>query len=188
LKFLSEARKAMVSENLNWLQSHPTRFQQIASHHRHYTYPYIANLEPEAALYQIGFFNRSDEKLFKKFQSAALEEKEKIVDRLTSLDARTLAIRLLGRNYPKRISKNLAREFEDHLRRVNPMRPEEAMVDYKGEPRLTPSGALSEIKRLKKAARLNKNQIQLLDDLQNYIKSKFPRRMAGRQLSFGDRF
>ena len=188
LKFLSEARKAMVSENLNWLQSHPTRFQQIASYHRHYTYPYIANLEPEAALYQIGFFNRSDEKLFKKFHSDALEEKEKIVDRLTSPDARTLAIRLLGRNYPKRISKNLAGEFEDYLRRVNPMRPEEAMVDYKGEPRLTPSGALSEIKRLKKTARLNKNQIQLLDDLHNYIKSKFPGRMAGRQLSFGDRF
>ena len=188
LKFLSDARKAIVAENLNWLQSNPTRFQQIASYHRQYTYPYIANLEPEAALYQIGFFTRTDEKLFKHFQTAALDEKEKIVDRLTSQDARTLAIRLLCRNYPKRISKNLAREFEVYLRRVNPMQQEEAMVDYKGEPRLTPSGALSEIKRLKKAARLDKNQVQLLDDLQNYIKSKFPKRMAGRQLSIEDHF
>jgi hypothetical protein len=105
-----------------------------------------------------------------------------------SQDARTLAIRLLCRNYPKRTSKNLAREFEVYMRRVNPIRQEEAMVDYKGEPRLTPSGALSEIKRLKKAARLDKNQVQLLDDLQNYIKSKFPKRMAGRQLTFDDRF
>ena len=188
VKLVSDARKAIVAENLNWLQSNPTRFQQIASYHRKYTYPYIANLEPEAALYQIGFFTRSDEKLFKNFQTAALEEKEKIVDRLTSQDARTLAIRLLCRNYPTRISKNLAREFEIYMRRVNPIRQEEAMVDYKGEPRLTPSGALSEIKRLKKAARLDKNQVQLLDDLQNYIKSKFPKRMAGRQLSFGERF
>ncbi len=188
LKLVSVARKNIVAENLNWLQSNPTRFQQIASYHRQYTYPYIENLEPEAALYQIGFFTRSDEKLFKSFQTAALEEKEKIADRLTSQDARTLAIRLLCRNYPKRISKNLAREFEVYMRRVNPIRQKEAMVDYKGEPRLTPSGALSEIMRLKKAAHLDKNQVQLLDDLQNYIKSKFPKRMAGRQLSLDDRF
>jgi exodeoxyribonuclease-1 len=188
LKFLSDARKGIVAENLNWLQSNPTKLQQIASYHRQYTYPYIANLEPEAALYQIGFFTRSDEKLFKNFHIASIDEKEKIVDRLTSQDARKLAIRLLCRNYPDRISKNLAREFEAYLRRLNPMRQQEAMVDYKGEPRLTPSAALSEIKRLKKAAPLDKNQVQLLDDLQNYIKSKFAKKMAGRQLSLDDRF
>jgi exodeoxyribonuclease-1 len=188
LKLLSAARKTIVAENLNWLQSNPTRFQQIASYHRRYTYAYIENLEPEAALYQIGFFTPSDVKLFKNFQNAPLAEKQNIVDRLTSQDARTLAIRLLCRNYPNRTSKNLGREFEAYMRRVNPQRQQEAMVDYRGEPRLTPSGALSEIKRLKKAARLDKNQMQLLHDLQNYIQSKFPRKMAGRQLSFGDRF
>jgi exodeoxyribonuclease-1 len=188
LKLLSDARKAIVAENLDWLQSHPKRFQQIASYHRQYTYPYIENLEPEAALYQIGFFTRSDEKLFKNFQTAPLDEKENIVDRLASQDARALAIRVLCRNYPKRASKHFAREFEVHMRRVNPTRQEDAMVDYKGEPRLTPSGALLEIKRLKKTTPLDKNQLQLLDDLQNYIKSKFPRRMAGRQLTLDDRF
>jgi exodeoxyribonuclease-1 len=170
------------------LQSHPKRFQQIASYHRQYTYPYIENLEPEAALYQIGFFTRSDEKLFKNFQTAPLDEKENIVDRLASQDARALATRVLCRNYPKRASKHFAGEFEVYMRRVNPTRQEDAMVDYKGEPRLTPSGALLEIKRLKKTTPLDKNQLQLLDDLQHYIKSKFPRRMAGRQLTLDDRF
>jgi exodeoxyribonuclease-1 len=188
LKFLGNARRTIVAENLNWLQSHPAVFQQIADYYRKYTYPYIANLEPEAALYQIGFFTAADEKLFKNFQTATLDEKEKIVDRLTNREARTLALRLLCRNYPNRVSKKLAGEFEAYLGRVNPVRPEEAMLDYKGEPRRTPSEALSEIKRLKRTARLDKNQVQLLDDLQNYIKSKFPKRMAGRQLSLDDRF
>lgn len=188
LKFLSDARRAAAAENLNWLQSNPTRFQQIASYHRQYTYPYITNLEPEAALYQLGFFTRSDEKLFKNFQTADLDEKEKIVDRLTNPDARTLAIRLLCRNYPDRISKNFAGEFEAYMRRINPRRPEEAMLDYKGQPRLTPPGALAEIKHLKKTTRLDQDQVQLLDDLQNYIQIKFPRNMGGRQLSLDDRF
>jgi exodeoxyribonuclease-1 len=188
LKFLSDARKAVVDENLDWLQSNSTRFQQIASYHRHYTYPYIENLEPEAALYQIGFFSRTDEKLFKNFQGATLEEKEKIVERLANPDARTLAIRLLCRNYADRISKKLAREFDAYLRRVNPVSQKDAMVDYRGEPRLTPAGAVSDIKHLKKAGRLDKHQEQLLDDLQNYIERKFPRSMAGRQLSLDERF
>lgn len=188
LKYLSDARKAVVKENLGWLQSNSKRLQQIANYHRHYTYPYIENLEPEAALYQIGFFPRADEKLFKNFQDATLEEKERIVDRLTNKDARTLAIRLLCRNYPERISKNLTEEFKAYMRRLDPVRQEQAMLDYKGDPRLTPSGALAEIKRLKKTARLDKNQAKLLDDLQNYIENKFPKRMAGRQISFGDRF
>lgn len=188
LKYLSDARKAVVKENLGWLQSNSKRLQQIANYHRHYTYPYIENLEPEAALYQIGFFPRADEKLFKNFQDATLEEKERIVDRLTNKDARTIAIRLLCRNYPERISKNLTEEFKAYMRRLDPVRQEQAMLDYKGETRLTPSGALAEIKRLKKTARLDKNQAKLLDDLQNYIESKFPKRMAGRQLSLDDRF
>jgi exodeoxyribonuclease-1 len=188
LKFLGDARKAIVAENLDWLQSHPTRFQQIADYYRQYTYPYITDLDPEAALYQIGFFTAADEKLFKDFQTANLDEKQKIVDRLTSRDARTLAVRLLCRNYPDRVSKKLAGEFEAYLRRVNPARPEEAILDYKGEPRRTPSEALSEIKHLKNTVRLDPNQEQLLDELQNYIKSKFPKRMAGRQLSLDDRF
>jgi hypothetical protein len=47
---------------------------------------------------------------------------------------------------------------------------------------------VSDIKHLKKAGRLDKHQEQLLDDLQNYIERKFPRSMAGRQLSLDERF
>jgi uncharacterized protein YeeX (DUF496 family) len=74
------------------------------------------------------------------------------------------------------------------LRRVNPLHEDEAIVDYKGEPRLTPSVALAEIKRLKKSARLDNHQVELLDDLKKYIKINFPKNKAGRQLSIGDRF
>jgi exodeoxyribonuclease-1 len=187
-KFLSAERKTIVSENLKWLQSNPAIFQQIVSYHRDYSYPFIPNLDPEAALYQIGFFTRSDEKLFKEFQTAQLEVKERIINRLSNEDARTLAKRLLCRNYPKNLPENITEEFEAYLRRVNPLHEDEAIVDYKGEPRLTPSVALAEIKRLKKSARLDNHQVELLDDLKKYIKINFPKNKAGRQLSFGDRF
>jgi len=187
-KYLSAERKAIVSENLQWLESNPTRFQDIVNHHRNYTYPFIPNLDPEAALYQIGFFPRPDEKLFARFQKAPLEEKQKIIDRLSSKDARILAIRLLCRNYPKNLPENIAGEFEAYMRRVNPADRDDAITDFKGERRLTPSKALLEIKDLRDTARLDKNQIDLLNDLEIFIKRRFPQRKAGRQLSFGNNF
>ena len=79
-------------------------------------------------------------------------------------------------------------EFETYLHRINPAREEDAIVDYREVPRLTPSGALAEIRRLKKCGKLDDHQKKLLDELQNYIKSNFPKRNAGRQLSIGDNF
>ena len=187
-KYLSDERKALVAENLRWLQSNPTTFQEIVSYHRNFTYPFIPNLDPEAALYQIGFFTRSDEKLFNQFQTAPLEEKEIIINRLSSKDAQTLAMRLLYRNFPKSLPENITKEFEAYMRRVNPLQEDDAIIDYKGEPRLTPSVALREIEHLKKSASLDKNQSALLEDLETFIKSNFPKRKAGRQLSIGDNF
>ena len=188
MKFLGDDRKSVVAENLTWLQSNPLKFQQIANYHREYTYPFIPNLDPDAALYQIGFFSRSDEKLFKEFRTAALDEKEAIAKRFKSRDARMLAVRLLCRNYPQQISPDLAAEFEAYLRRINPAREDDAILDYREVPRTTPSAALAEIRRLKKSGNLDTQQKKLLDDLQNYIKNNFPRRKAGRQLSIGDQF
>jgi exodeoxyribonuclease-1 len=187
-KFLSAERKSIVAENLRWLRSNPTTFQKIVSYHRDYTYPFIPNLDPEAALYQIGFFTRSDEKLFKEFQKASLEEKAKIIPRLSSQDAKTLAIRLLCRNYPKYLPEEFIGKFDAYMRQVNPPTDDEALVDYRGQRRLTPSRALTEISHLKKTASLDKNQLELLDDLANFIKTKFPPRKAGTQLSIGDQF
>ena len=188
LKYLGDDRRAVVSENLSWLQSNPSKFQQIVDYHREYAYPFIPNLDPEAALYQIGFFTRSDEKLFKEFQIAAPDEKESIAKRFKSQDARALAVRLLCRNFPQQVSPDLAGEFETYLQRINPAREEDAIVDYREGPRMTPAAALAEIRHLKKSGKLDDQQKTLLDDLQNYIKRNFPRNRAGRQLSIGDQF
>ena len=188
LKFLGDGRKAVVAENLNWLQSNPSKLQQIVSYYREYRYPFIPNLDPDAALYQLGFFTRSDEKLFREFHVAPLDEKENIARRFKSQDARELAVRLLCRNYPQRISSDLAGEFEAYLRRINPIRKDEAIVDYRGEPRMTPSAALAQIRQLKKSGKIDNNQMKLLDGLQNYIKSNFPKHTSGSQLSIGDQF
>ena len=188
LKLLSAERQAIATENLKWLQSNPATFQKIVDYHRNYTYPFIPNLDPDAALYQIGFFSRSDEALFKEFQKAPPEAKEAIIHRLKSPDARILAKRVIGRNFPQQLSEDAAAEFEAYLQRVNPGREAQALVDYRGDARLTPASALAEIKQLKKSTHIDEEQLTLLDELKTYIENKFPKRGAGKQMSIGDNF
>jgi exodeoxyribonuclease-1 len=188
LKLLDAERKAIATENLKWLQSNPALFQQIADYHRNYTYPFIPNLDPDAALYQIGFFSRGDEMLFKEFQKADRQEMESIARQLASPDARILARRVIGRNFPQFLSEESAAEFEAYMRRINPSSENQALQDYKGAPRMTPAAALSEIKHLKKSNALDDEQLTLLDELQDYIETHFPKRGAGRQLTIGENF
>jgi exodeoxyribonuclease-1 len=188
LKLLDDERKAAAAENLKWLQSNPALFQQIADYHRNYTYPFIPNLDPDAALYQIGFFSRNDERLFKEFQNAAPNEMESVARRLTSPDACILANRVLARNFPQFLSDKPAAEFEAYLRRVNPSSEDQALVDYRGNPRMTPTAALTEIQHLRKSSDLDEEQLALLDELQDYIKTRFPKRGAGKQLTIGKNF
>ena len=59
------------------------------------------------------------------------------------------------------------------MERINPLTEEGAMVDYRGDKRTTPSGALVEINQLKQAGNLDNHQQQLLDSLEGYIKNTF---------------
>jgi exodeoxyribonuclease-1 len=188
LKFLGAERKAVATENLKWLQANPALFQQITNYHRNYTYPFIPNLDPDAALYQIGFFSRSDEMVFKEFQTAAPHEMESIAHRLTSPDARILAKRVIGRNFPQFLSEASAAEFETYMRRINPSSEDQALQDYRGAPRMTPAAAQAEIKHLRESGSMDDEQLTLLDELQNYIETHFQKRGAGEQLTIGKNF
>jgi hypothetical protein len=126
--------------------------------------------------------------LFKEFQTAAPHEMESIAHRLTSPDARILANRVIGRNFPQFLSAEFAAEFEAYMRRVNPSSEDQALQDYKGTPRMTPAVALAEIKHLRESGALDDEQLTLLDELQDYIENNFPKRGAGEQLTIGKNF
>jgi hypothetical protein len=59
------------------------------------------------------------------------------------------------------------------MQRINPSKEADAMVDYRQESRITPTGALIELKRLKQTGDLGDHQIGLLSDLENYLCTKF---------------
>jgi exodeoxyribonuclease-1 len=172
-KLIGEERCAVFEKNLSWMQENPDLFQKIVSYYREFRYPFIPDLDPDAALYQVGFYSRADEKCCRMFHKASLDQKASIISQFSNPVARILARRIINRNY---LENNLSQNDKDHqayLKRINPLTEEDAIVDYRGDKRTTPSGALVEINQLKQAGDLDDHQKQLLDDLEEYIRNKF---------------
>ena len=172
-RMLGDERCAVFEENCRWLQANPDIFQRIVKYYREYRYPFIPDLDADASLYQIGFFSRADEKRCRQFHAAPLQHKADLVAQFSNPDARILAARILCRNYADSCPEKLTLEFQNFLRRVNPLRAEDTLLDYRGDKRTTPAAALIDIQRLKTTGDLDSQQLRLLDDLEQYIRSKF---------------
>ncbi len=185
-KHLGAERIALVEQNLDWCRTNPELFQQILTYHREYKYPFIPNLDPDAALYQIGFFSAADNKLCRQFHKASMDKKPTFIDRFSSTEARVLASRVLSRNYPEAAKHVGDESYSKYMSRVNARREDEALVDYKGERRTIPISALAEIKKLRQTEKLDYGQDQLLNELEGYINDTFIEKAAGRQLRLTD--
>jgi exodeoxyribonuclease-1 len=172
-KLIGEERNAVFEENLSWLQENPDIFHKIVTYYREFRYPFVPDLDPDAALYQIGFYSRADETCCRKFHQASLDQKATIISQFSSPVARTLARRIIYRNYPEDNPGPYDQDHRAYMRRINPQKEEDAMVDYRGDKRTTPSAALAEIRQLKQAADLDAQGQRLLDDLGEYINARF---------------
>lgn len=172
-KRIGKERSTVFDKNIAWLQENPDLFQEIITYYREFSYPFIPNIDPDAALYQTGFYSRADEKLCRRFHSVAEEQKADIIAQFANPVPRELAERILFRNNPANHRSAYDPQRHTYMQRINPLTEEDALLDYRGERRTTPSGALAEIKHLIQAGDLDDHQQQLLEDLAAYIKNAF---------------
>ncbi len=165
----SERRQCM-QQNLEWLASHPSIFERIILHHRHYRYPFIPDVDADAGLYQNGFFTRPDEALCREFHAAALPGKIDTLGRFAGREAGCLAARVLFRNYAADLPDPLRTESAAFLERI---RRGEPMLDFAGNPRRTPLSALHEINAMRQSADRDADQLDILTDVERYIRKHF---------------
>jgi exonuclease I len=125
----------------------------------------------------MGFMPRKTEALCRQFHLAPIQDKEQLINQFQTPETKTLALRVLARNYPESLSSAHWKNFREYMRKVTPPTHEEALCDYKGNLRTTPASALAEIKELKKSSALTNIQLRLLDELEAYIYSNFFRKI-----------
>ncbi len=170
---LGTERQDTVASNKKWLQANPELLRELIHHHRHYRYPFIPDLDVDAALYQLDFPTEHEKHLQRAFHDAPLSAKVNLIPQFPRPETRELAIRILARNYPQCLTDELAQTYRSYQGKINPSRAEDALSDYKGHKRTTPISALAEIEQMKAQLKPNPEQIALLDELASDIQRRF---------------
>lgn len=174
LEHLSAERQAEVNENIRWLNDQPGLFQTIKLYHLEYKYPVVEAADRLSNLYNNGFFSDYEMQFCQKIHEASKEKKPGLLDKINNPLLREQALRALGRNYPELLSAEQQEKFNCYLSQINTGDEENALVDFRGNPQLTPKIAISKINRIRESENiLNPVQLQLLQDLEDFLKNRF---------------
>ncbi len=173
ISIIEKNRMVEYNKNFEWIRSNIGIFNSIIKYHQQFRYPEIPNLDADAALYQMGFHSHKTEALCREFHLASFTGKLKLIHQFQTPETKTLAGRILARNFSEVLPKEIETQFALYLSRVNPESPESALVDYKGEMRTTPAAALMDIQKIKTEEKMEPTQLKLLDELETYLTQTF---------------
>ncbi|SLM32953.1 SbcB [Desulfamplus magnetovallimortis] len=149
-----QMQQASISKNMervNRSRADVDMFQQIVDYHRNYKYPFVPDIDIDASLYQDPFFSLSEKKEAARFHKAPLGEKVKMAEETLSPRVRTLACRILFRNFsPSMLSASILSERNSYMAKVihGDKKDHPGILGFKNDFRLTPSKALEEISAL----------------------------------------
>ena len=127
-------------------------FKKIIRHHREFKYPFVPEVDMDAALYQSPFFTIPEKKESSRFHAASLPEKMRLFEssQMTTR-LKSLACRILFRNYSEAdLPPSILIQRDAYMERVGNRCPEKKspIMGYKNDYRLTADRALEEISRL----------------------------------------
>ncbi len=170
---LPEDSKQMAAQVLDTFRSDPDRFHATARTLLAYAYPFVPDMDPDADLYQAGFFSPAQKKDIARFHGAGSFEDmdqaglSRVLELLKTSRVKTLGARILARNY------NLAAnpEFEAHLASLQHGKK---IAGFRSDEKYTLPAAMADAAALEaKKHTLDERQQQALAHLQGYL-SRWP--------------
>ncbi|MCK5541045.1 MAG: exodeoxyribonuclease I [Desulfobacterales bacterium] len=168
---LLDKNTKIAENNLKVISKQSDDFFKIINFHKEFKYPYIPDLDPDAALYQAGFFNKHEKNDMSAFHGAVAIDKIKIAEQMTSERIQILAKRIVQRNYPSDLLKFSRSEFTEFNELMNKIRLSESksvVKGFKNDTKLNCKDALRELKDTLKFT-LDNEQKEVLNWLQGYI-------------------
>lgn len=173
-RIVPKAREAF-ELNKQWLENNLHLLQEISKHHAEFKYEEIPDVDVDGALYQMDFHTHDELELCRQFHLADLPGKVAFIGNFGRPEMKQLGQRILFRNFDrKELGDHFHKEREAFDYQVNPVFEEEAAVDYRGNRKLLPRIASQQIDDLKENVQLGTSEIAVLDELQSYIKKRFP--------------
>jgi exodeoxyribonuclease-1 len=145
-KRLAPDALANYEKNVEAVDSDAERFLKTAAFHKAFAYPDIPDVDPDAALYKSGFFSPKEKSEISRFHKFVADEKYEVCDSIESDRIRTLALRILLRNFQCDGVKSS--EFAAHISRLAGAKSEKRVIGYKNDVKFTCSQAVAELEQI----------------------------------------
>ncbi len=156
--------------NLAKIQAKADLFLKTVQHHRQYEYPLIPDIDPDAALYQSGFFSHSEKKEISRFHGSGDELKAIVCEKFLSTRVKTIANRILLRNFDSHSIHVTNIEFSEHLRRLFSPLPGDPIPGYRNDVKYTIAQGLIDLREIcEKQTQLTPLQNRILAWLKIYM-------------------
>lgn len=169
VRHLSTERYSLAESNQKWLKQNPEILNQISNYHLEYRYPDHPNVDIEASLYRDGFWNKQDENFCWRFHAVHPEEKAIMTEHVKNPNLKMLAIRILGRHYPDVLRSEQKELFDEYMQKVTSSNEKDAVIDFRGQQKLSPAAAKKQIEELRAQNNLSLVQLNLLSELEQHL-------------------
>ena len=154
---------------------HHKRFFEFIQYHRNYKYPLIPNMDPDAALYQDGFFSFQEKREINRVHqslTALNSDKRESIEKIKSSRIKILANRILARNFNDMSWQVEQTEYSLYMNRLKSSSEKDQIIGYKNDKKLNCIQALEELKETQKALlNPNKDTKRMLAWLKKYIET-----------------
>lgn len=162
LSRLDAASRAMAKANLTKAQADPGPFLDTVRELLEYRYPDVPDIDPDADLYQSGFFSVTEKKEMTEFHDAA--DKADVLGVLASPRIKRLAVRIVARNFDGPPDA----EFDDHLDRL--VSGKEDVKGFRGDAKYNLGQAMAAVSEIEtEEGVLDSRQRQALDWVKTYL-------------------
>lgn len=143
---LSPVSRTVCIQNLELSRQNTFVFDKTISYHRNFRYPMVPDIDPDADLYQGGFFSFKDKREIDIFHKSDEKKRYQVVREFQSHRVRILAQRILVRNFNEK--PECAPEYCSHLKCLCGEDPNTSIKGYKEDVKLTCAKALEEIEKI----------------------------------------
>jgi len=171
---LSSVSRRVCLRNLDFIKQNLSGFNKTISFHLNFKYPQVPDIDPDADLYQSGFFSFKDKKEIAIFHKAEEKKRCRIAQSFQSARVRMLAQRILVRNFNEK--PGCAPGFCAHLKGLCGSDSEASIKGYKADVKLTCAKALDELEKIEAETTHSFDSVQ--KDLLKWLKAYIQRQSS----------
>lgn len=168
---LPDEVRQSASANLERVCENTDRFLNYAEYHQNFKYPYVPDMDADAALYQDGFFSRGEKKDIQMVHDLISAGHFSFTDKVESPRIKALAARIAARNFNHLADDEKKNENSQLLRDLLPETEDRMIIGYRNDAKLSCRKALDELSELEPEEQYQaENQKNMILCLRDYIK------------------